>query len=270
MTLEEKIQQATSLINRRMGASKNPVLCLSFGKDSMVMLDLILRAGVTLPVIYWKREHHFPQKNRFANEMIERYDLSVYDYPPIQVKLVRNGPMIEVVNCFSIGKHTIEVPSGILPPQENKKFLCALHDMYLKPTGSFDFPWDAMFIGHKDCDVDPLRGAVPLLVDEYRHNTDCPIFTFPIRHFTDADIWEYTKRFDVPQDMQRYAESGENSDYNNDYYPACTACVNPENPDTVHCPIVKSSIPNVSSQIVWAKNIRPAYWGPNTESTENG
>jgi len=268
MTLEEKMAGATALINSRVGLSKNPVLCLSFGKDSMVMLDLALRAGPRLPVIYWKREHHFPQKNRFANEMIEQYDLEVYDYPPEYTKLVRKGSLIEVVNYFSIGKHTIEVPSGILPPEGDQKFLCALCDMYLKPTGHFEFPWDAMFIGHKDSDVDPLRGAVPLTVDEYQHNADCPTFTFPIRHFTDEDIWEYTKRFGVPQDMRRYGAGAEDSAYNNDYYPACTACVNPENPETVYCPIVKQNIPNVSSQVVWAKNIRPAYWGP--DSTEKG
>lgn len=234
----------------------------------MVMLDLVLRARHNLPVIYWKREHHFPQKNRFANEMIEQYDLEVYDYPPEYVRLVRKGSLIEAINYFSIGKHTIEVPSGILSPEPGKKFLCALYDMYLKPTGKYDFPWDAMFIGHKDSDVDPLRGAVPLLVDEYKHNADCPIFTFPIRHFTDEDIWEYTKRFGVPQDTQRYTGDGENPAYNNDYYPACTACINPENPEIVYCPKAKTNIPNVSSRIVWAKNIRPAYWGP--DNTENG
>lgn len=266
MTLEEKIDKATSLINSRISASKNPVLCLSFGKDSMVMLDLIGRAGHRLPVIYWKREHHFPQKNRFANQMIERYDLEVYDYPPECTKLVRNGGLIEVINYFSIGKHTIAVPSGILPFQEDQKYLCALYDMYLKPTGGYAFPWDAMFIGHKDSDVDPLRGSVPLLVDEYQHSPDAPIFSFPVRAFTDEDIWEYTRLFDVPQDQHRY--SGDDA-YDNDYYPACTACVNPENPAVVYCPKVRSNIPNVSSQIVWAKNIRPAYWGPDNTKKDN-
>jgi len=259
MTLEEKIEAANFLIQNRLRATEKPVICLSFGKDSMVMLDLFLRAGHKLPVIYWKREHQFPEKNKFANEMIEKYDLEVYDYPPEYTRMIKKDGQIEVINFFSIGKYTIEVPTEIAPYKDNEKFLCGLFDMYLKPTGKFNFPWDTMFIGHKDTDVDPLRGAVPLLVDEYQHDADAPTFSFPIRHFTNEDIWEYSRRFEVPQDARRY--SGDER-YNNDRYPACTACINPDNPKTVYCPKYKAEIPNISSKVVWAENIRPAYWGP--------
>jgi 3'-phosphoadenosine 5'-phosphosulfate sulfotransferase (PAPS reductase)/FAD synthetase len=258
MTLEEKVAAATALVHDRMRASKNPVLCLSFGKDSMVMLDLILRAGYELPVVYWKREHRFPQKNHFANEMIEKFDLEVYDYPPEYTKMLRKDGQIEVVNFFAIGKHTIEVPTEIAPYKEGEKYLCGLLDMYMKPRGHFEFPWDAMFIGHKSADVDPLRGAVPLLVDEYKHNEDCPVFCFPLRHFTDDDIWAYTEKFGIPQNTLRY--SGDEL-YNNDRYPACTACINPDNPETVFCPKAKMTIANVSKNIVWTEELRPAYVG---------
>lgn len=253
MTLEQKIKDAKDLIEQRV--ADNPVICSSFGKDSMVMLDLIFQVQ-KLPVIYWKREHHFPVKNKFANEMIERFDLEVYDYPPEYVRMVRKNGLIEVVNFFSIGKHTIEVPSGIVPYKEDEKYLCAFADMYMKPTGSYRFPWDTMFIGHKDSDVDPLRGPVPLAVDEFKHE-DAPRFVFPIRHFTDEDIWEYTKRFNVPQDMNRY--SGDKA-YDNDYYPACTACVNPDNPETVFCPKLKANVPNISHKLVWIEDTKPVYY----------
>ncbi len=262
MTLEEKISAANTLVYARMRASENPVVCLSFGKDSMVMLDLMLRLGYKLPVIYWKREHHFPQKNRFANEMIEKFDLEVYDYPPEYMKMIRKDGQIEVINYFSIGKYTIEVPTEIAPYKENEKYLCGLLDMYLKPLGHFEFPWDAMFIGHKSTDVDPLRGAVPLLKDEHQHDASSPIFCFPLRHFTDEDIWDYTEKFGVPQNMLRY--SGDEL-YNNDRYPACTACMNPDSPEIVFCPKAKMNIPNVSQKLVWTEEIRPAYWGPKHE-----
>jgi phosphoadenosine phosphosulfate reductase family protein len=261
MILDSKIKDAQALIEKRLPNS-NPVICCSFGKDSMVMLDLLMRMGRKLPVIYWKREHHFPKKNRFANEMIEKYDLEVYDYPPEYTKMIRKGERIEVVNFFSVGKYTIEVPSGIVPYKEGEKYLCGFLDMYMKPVGRFNFPWDTMLIGHKDSDVDPLRGAVPLSVDEYKHDENSPTFVFPIRHFTDEDIWGYTARFGVPQDENRYFGDEEDVDYNNDYYPACTACMNPDNPETVFCPKVETMVPNVSSRIVWTEDIRPAYYRP--------
>ena len=258
MTLEDKIRDATSLIHRRMGLSKAPVLCLSFGKDSMVMLDLLLQAGYKLPVIYWKREHHFPEKNRFANEMIEKFDLAVYDYPPEYTKLIKKDGQIEVVNFFSIGQQTIEVPTEIAPYKDGEKYLCGLLDMYLKPRGYFEFPWDTMFIGHKNTDVDRMRGAVPLSVDEYKPNQNCPMLCFPLRHFTDEDIWAYSETFAVPQNALRYA--GDEL-YNNDRYPACTSCMNPDNPEIVFCPKAKVNIANASKSLVWMEDIRPAYMG---------
>ena len=263
MSLENKIEAANRLIVHRMELS-NPVLACSFGKDSMVMLDLVLRLGYKPPVVYWRRERHFPLKQQFANAMIEKFDLVTYDFPPRTTRLIRKGSKIEVVNYFTVGNDmTTAVPSGIVQPAENEEFLCALVDMYEKPTGLCEFPWNAMFAGHKDTDVDPLQGHTPLTQDEVEVPNG-PTLCFPIRHFTDDDIWEYTKKFDVPQDMNRYKPEGEDVAYNNDYYPACTACMNPENPSRVMCPKLGHEVDNVSSMLNWVESIRPAYWAKET------
>ena len=240
------------------------ILAISFGKDSMVMLDIVRRMGYTLPVVYWKRERHFPKKNRFANRVIEELGLVVYDFPPLATRLIRKGSLIEVVNYFNIAPapanaKNLLVPSGITPPVDGEPYLCALEDMYNKPLGACQFPWNTLYIGHKDSDVDPLQGSVPLSCDEVQIENG-PRLCFPLRHFTDEDIWEYSKTYGVMQDTDRYTPSGENLEFNNDYYPACTNCMNPDNPPQVWCPKLAREIPNVSKKLNWVDSIRPAYW----------
>lgn len=260
MTLDSKIKEAQQLILSH--AHGKPILAMSFGKDSMVMLDICRRAGLTLPVVYWKRERFFPLKNKFANMVTELYNLEVYDFPPATTRLIRKGDKIEVVNYFSISTgppmRTLMIPSGIVSP-DGPEFLCALEDMYNKPHGLCEFPWDTVFAGHKDTDVDPLQGAVPLNASEVIVDNGATL-CFPIRFFTDEDVWEYSRRFDVPQDTNRYTADGEDLTYNNDYYPACTACMNPDNAATVYCPNLQRERENVSATLKWVASIRPVYW----------
>jgi hypothetical protein len=256
--LNSKIEQAQKLIESTLTAQS--ILAVSFGKDSMVMLDIVRRMGHNLPVVYWKRERHFPEKNRFANKATEALGLVVYDFPPVHTKLLRMKGKIEVVNYFAVSNtRTLAVPSGIVQPEEGKPSLCALSDMYLKPIGVCQFPWDTLYVGHKDSDVDPLQGAVPLDCDEVKPEGS-PRLVFPLRHFTDSDIWEYSRRFEVLQDTDRYTADGEDVTFNNDYYPACTACLNPDNDAQVWCPKFNSQMPNISSEVQWVDSIRPAYW----------
>jgi 3'-phosphoadenosine 5'-phosphosulfate sulfotransferase (PAPS reductase)/FAD synthetase len=260
VTLDSKVEEAQQLILDH--AHGKPILAMSFGKDSMVMLDISRRAGLNLPVVYWKRERFYPLKNKFANLVTELYNLEVHDFPPATTSLIRKGEKIEVVNYFSISTRpplrTLLVPSGIVPP-DGPEFLCALNDMYNKPKGYCEFPWDTLFAGHKDTDVDPLQGLMPLKSSEVKVDNGATL-CFPIRFFTDEDIWEYTRRFDVPQDLNRYKEAGEDLAYNNDYYPACTACINPDNPAKVYCPKSQQEIENVSAGLNWVDSIRPEYW----------
>lgn len=257
--MNEKIEQAQCIVREGMAKAKNPVMMLSFGKDSMVMLDLFERAGIKLPVIYWRLEHSFPIKNRFANEMIEKHDLEVYDYPATRIEALWIKDQVEIIYNYLIDQKgkMMAVPAGVVPPKPGEKFLCGYQDMYLKPIGGLMVPWDVFFLGHKNSDTDPLQGAIPLKNDI--EELDGPTLAFPIRHFTDADIWEYTEKFGVDQNWARYRDRL--IEHDNDYYPACTACMRKDAPEQVFCPKTGGMIDRVAEDLVWVDSIRPAYFG---------
>ena len=140
-----------------------------------------------------------------------------------------------------------------------------LDDIYNKATGSFNFIWDVAFVGHKSCDLDPILGAIPLIVDLKLSDWGVD-YAYPLRHFTDADVWEYTERYDVAYNDKRYnKENGykefDDITYNNDYYHCCTRCLNRDNPASVDCPKLGYQVANISGQVRLAPEDRPKYLG---------
>jgi len=264
-TLEEKIEHANWLIGLVTERFSNPVVMSSFGKDSMVMLDLLKRTRKKLPVLF-HREPFSPEKYAFANRVILENGYTVYDYQPTSVSVVKNNGKMEIVNWYQVGQvKTAYLPTGIREPEEGKDFLCGYKDLYLKPTGTFVFPWDVVFVGHKSSDVDPIVGPIPLRVD-ININHGAPAYAFPLRHFTDADIWEYHEKFGVPVHESRYNRNNgfkEHADIsgNPDWFHACTLCMDRDSGPSVFCPMMGCEIPNISGQLHYIEPGVPGYIG---------
>lgn len=255
MNLESKIDEAQNLVYKVLAQAKTPAIMSSFGKDSMVMLHLIRSLKRDLPVVFY-REPFMPKKYRFANAVIDEWDLTVYDYSPLETYMTEKDGCVEIVNAYTTGKRSVFLPTGICKPEEGEVSLCALHDIYLKATGTYTFPWDVIFVGHKSTDVDPIQGAVPLSAD-YANYVDCASIAYPLRHFTDQDIWEYTEKFSLPIHHSRYEKIEGNwterkdMRFNPDYFPACTACMVPGS-GSVPCPRLGGSIvSNISDKLRW-------------------
>jgi hypothetical protein len=263
MTYQEKVAYAHRVIEAAMASAKNPAIMCSFGKDSMVVLDMV-RRHATLPIIF-HREAFQPHKYRFANKVIDQMGLTVYDYTPCHTAVQESGDEVEIVSYYNIGSKTSVVPTGIRAPQEGESFVCGLTDIYLKPLGTFAFPWDFVFHGHKSSDIDPIYGPIPINSD-FAHHLGYVSAAYPIRFFTDEDVWRYTEENDVPFHAERYEKVdgvwGEKADktFNPDYMAACTACMKKGGPNSVPCPKKNGLyVSNVSEQLRWADKIDPVY-----------
>lgn len=255
-------EQALNFIEKTLTRFKNPAVMCSFGKDSLVVLHLTHRVR-KLPVIF-HREPFFAKKYRYANEVIEKWNLTVYDYPPHKTAIQQVGDEVEIVGYYDIGGDKyVALPTGLCEPNENEVPLCALHDVYLKPKGRFAYPWDCVVHGHKSCDVDPFHGHVPLAADVALNlDTSTPIF--PLREWSHADVWEYIEKHNLPIHHDRYEKVGgewrEKSDksLNPDYFPACSACMR-RGGSSVYCPRFDCEISNVSSQLQWVEPKKLSY-----------
>ncbi|PWT94146.1 MAG: hypothetical protein C5B54_00490 [Acidobacteria bacterium] len=245
--LESTVGRLTEWFNR----FDQPVVMSSFGKDSMVMLFIIFRLmHKRIPVIYhgvpWE-----PWKNDFASGVTKAYHLTVYDYPPIMSGVRVKPERLEIVHRYQIGKdwgHGIDIPVNLLPPDKN--WQCGLK-MVSRPKGTLLYQWNLTLIGHKSCDVDQFDGHMPLKSDLVEMD-GFPALGFPLKDWSDDELWEFIEERHVPvQHRTRYVDRKEIEDktLNNDYVEACTACIDPRNPEKVFCPLVNREIDNVSASV---------------------
>ena len=270
MDLDNKIQKALELIESSLSNYKKPVIMSSFGKDSMVMIDLIRQVNKNIPCLSHK-EPFFPKKYEFTNKVAQELDLIVYDFQPYSTALQARGDEVEVLNYYNCGEKFYVLPTGIIEPDYNESYLCGFLDLLLKPCGSFNFPWDCCFIGHKSTDTDIFYDSLELKCDTAKLSNTTDMI-FPLRYFTDKDIWEYTDKYNVMWNDKRYdrgqaehkdkfREQFKDTTYNPDYFEACTKCLNKNNDETVFCPKMQVKVKNISNKVRYQEELKFDYFG---------
>ena len=242
------VDETLGYIEEILSDSKSPILMSSFGKDSMVMLDLV-RKIENIPILFFK-EPFFPKKYSFANRIIEDWNLTVYDYQPFATDTISKNGSFEINNFYSLPNgNYLQLPTGIEKRKEGEDYLCAFNDILNKPTAQdYKFKWDLVFLGHKSSDKDPIFGDIPIKEQTVKYNGFT--LSMPLKDWADKDIWDYIEENNVPYNEKRYDnENGykEFSDrtYNNDYYPACYECLDPNNSGEVFCPILQRNIKHI-------------------------
>jgi hypothetical protein len=252
VNLQEQIDSTIEFIMTQLRKYKKPVLAVSFGKDSMVMLHLLLSRKIFLPIIYY-RDPWFSYKNRFADNVIADWKLEVHSYPPARVSLLHGKEIVALaseyqtgpVSTVSVLKNALEFKDG----DNTEDFLCGVNFL-TRPCGIFIFPWDVVFVAHRDDDVDQIYGPVPLH-SQIVYRDDGPDYVFPLKEWSYASIWDYTERFNVPYQTDRYdlATKRELPDktYNSDWYPVCIRCVDKRlHGQKVFCPKLEVELENVA------------------------
>jgi 3'-phosphoadenosine 5'-phosphosulfate sulfotransferase (PAPS reductase)/FAD synthetase len=268
MNLNKKIDKALLLIEDVLSTYKKPVIMSSFGKDSMVMIDLIRKVNKNVPCISHK-EPFYPKKYEFANKVIENLELTNYDFPPCGTAIQQKENEIEIVNYYNCGDKVYMLPTGVIEPDYNRPYLCGFIDLFLKPTGTFNYVWDCCFVGHKSSDEDIFFDSLELKVDKTKLSNTTDII-FPLRYFTDNDIWEYTDKFNVMWNDKRY-DRGQSPEketfrhqfkdmtYNPDYFEACTKCMNKTESEQIFCPKFKHLVQNISSKLPYQEALKLNY-----------
>ena len=249
-------EDTIQVIGDWIGKSQRPAALISFGKDSIVMADLIRRStpnGHRFPVeVIYNRDPWFAHKNKFANGIIESWGMVVHDFPPLHAGIKYRDDILELNVAYSFGNDSLEIPKNVLEPLPHRDYICGLNDWLLRPkTAQVVQPWDLMFHGQKSSDTDPFEGKMELNCDDI--DAAGVRVVFPLRHWSDDDIWDYIEEEHVPFQETRYKDRREVEDkwHNNDFVHACVACIDPRKEEKeVWCPKFKRNVPNVGKQVL--------------------
>ena len=253
----DKLSTTREFIFRMLASHNRPCVLWSGGKDSMVLLHILRDMTKPLPVVCW-REPWLSYKQRFANKIIDEWNLTVWDWHPASVGLTKGNGRVDILNHYQFGLQgaTMTLARGVEKPAEDERLICGRDTLLSRPVAPFIPPWDLAFHGHKSIDKDACSGTVPLEVDLM----DTPgmiACAYPLRHWTDEDIFDYTEQHGVPYDEKRYGKvDGKWTVFpyqkeNPDYMPACLKCLDPDEGEFVYCPKIKAHINNISNQTRW-------------------
>lgn len=255
--MEKLINKTVDMVRAWNQNWSNAVVFWSGGKDSTALLHLLkFRAGIDLPVCQF-REPKFRERYAYSDKLIADWNLTVYDYPPSKVALT-DGPDVvtgevrhDLLKYFQWGKNCMVMSLGTEKPKEGEKFMCGLNEHLGRPTGTFNFPWAAVYIGTKDTDEDLIKGKVSV-TSHIRYTEGSPVSLYPLRDWTDEDIYNYLELSGVEADPTRYIKVegkwGNNPEksMNADFVPVCLNCVDRHQGKYVDCPKLKAKISNIS------------------------
>lgn len=258
--MKEKIEVAQEIINAVARNYKNPLVYCGFGKDSIVMLHLIREMGLNWPIMC-HREHEFPVKWRFANKIMELWNLTCYDYPPRACSVFYENDTFCVATQYGVGFGDLVLPGILYTPERfiEGEYLCALKDIYLQPKcHGFDYPWDVGLLAARFDEKHPHFGGACLGQQfENKLNIGSADFAYPLLSWTAQDVCQYHVDYGVPINTDVYEiKDGEliskqDPTYDPDRRPACYECMKPDNPKVVFCPKRMSQVNNVSGSLAW-------------------
>jgi hypothetical protein len=91
-----------------------------------------------------------------------------------------------------------------------------------------------------------------------------PDLLFPLKGWTDEDIWEYTERYNVPQQETRYSveyrKELPDKHANSDYAHICISCCNKKSAAVVRCPKLGMMVNNIADKVNYT-TLPGGYYG---------
>lgn len=197
--LDKKVNDACAVIEKTVDSFTNPVICISFGKDSVFMTHLIrnVLGHDEIPFVH-VRVPHYPWKHEWGNHLISKWKMNVMHIPAYQSAMIDKNGKAEIVWRVKMKQGDIVVLIGKLPIEGASSYLCGKDDLLNYPKGIVDWRWDVAFHGHKASDNDNVLGEIPIESDIYFPNQEDCAISYPIKNFTDEDILEASLEMNVP------------------------------------------------------------------------
>lgn len=253
----EKLSAAHSRIGFAFGQGHKPVLMCSFGKDSLVMLDLLAKHGLR-DVLYVENIDEIVDWP-YIWTIVDRYNLNLQVLPKGRGVLFFVKGSAQFMSFPFVNQTTmLPVPMGLTPWQGRGEFMCVDDELRADLGTTVDHDYNVFFFGSKAVDLDTGLACLPwmekltpeekefLIVTKGVHKpivrpTDGTTFAFPIFDWSQDEVWDYVESQKLPVSAKVY--DGRKRRLHENI--ACYRCHDPSLPARVFCPKVGRDITNL-------------------------
>lgn len=226
LSKKEKVQiqiAATAMnLNLALMNHKSPVLFWSGGRDSSLLLFLILGILPSIPVIQFRTDWRKEQKV-YSDDLIAEKDLSVISFQPVDRSVLPSGENFVLVDDYLINGERFPVIRDIVHSDD----FCTL-DYSKKTTNDFPFVYDLAIVGWKKSDKQEVLGETVLPRNIRVGTTD---FFAPLFDYTDEEVQAMCDELKIKL-SGFYADGDERKDTGN--FVGCCNCFKDE--EKVFCP----------------------------------
>jgi len=200
--MENKAVIATRRIEQYLLKHPNPVVACSFGKDSIVVLDLVRHLHSEIAVVFGNTRCEYPDTLKLKRQLVNEWKLNFIEASPADGWTY--WKIIEEFG-FPIGQRT----GGEATDK------CCMH-LKKKPMEKVmkEHDWDLVIDGLTSCESRRRYLALRNYPDGYRYNVKWKRHKLsPIHDWTPSDVWDYIEEHNLPYNTYYDCEVPEHPDF---------------------------------------------------------
>lgn len=226
-----RLHSLTAQLIDNLKDAKTPVLFWSSGSDSNLLLAALLESGKPFD-IFQARDGWTKEQRRIPDELIKRYKLKVYSYPPQNFYFIGENEQISLVFEYAVGglsfPHLRDVVEGTRCIAELGK---------IDKIQTAPIVWDLHIIGTRKDDAHFTTNGMQLIPSE-KFEIHGVKFYAPLYEMSREDVKKGLAAFEFDNSEVKDTEDSGN-------LVVCSLCLRKSGTGQVFCPKEKSLIPVV-------------------------
>lgn len=178
--LDEKVEVALDFIRKSIKKYKRIAVVSSWGKDSIVLLHLVLQVKSDIPVVFVNTPFKPPETLALRDKIVKEWNITLIEY------------MSEFAKDENFMKNVVKVDTDAPLYKSNPDQCCQIFKVEPIRRAVVDLDLEAWFSG--------LRGTESEKRGLFRkiHKQGGLIRLHPLHNWTEADIWRYIAVYKLP------------------------------------------------------------------------
>lgn len=232
-----KVEKALTSLARELDRASSPVLCFSGGKDSTLLLEMVIKLKADISLLVFQ-DLWSPEYRKYVKTVIADKGMRAFFYPPVAVDTLDDGRVIAPV--YRVGEGLLPV---VMQVEGGDRCGAKMKDrvvskMSVEPQPPYIF--DLTITGSKACDeYYAVKNLDPRSLSTSRFRIECPLWKW-----TDSEVLQGLVYLDAVPNPDVYGPEGKRPKTDDGAFMACLDCYQISK-EEVFCPAVQANIPTV-------------------------